>query len=452
MQSEESSNIAPVESELRRELSLLDSTMINIGSMIGSGIFLVPATVALYLHSASFIILVWIVGGIISLFGALSIAELGALYPRAGGQYVYLEKAYGPLWGFLYGWSAFTVIMAASIAAVAVGFATYLAFFLPLSAVGNKVVAILSIIILTTINCFGVKAGAIVQNLLTFLKIGMLGAFVVLGFIIKGGTFYDSGSSNAHFFSSNIVGSIGLALVAILWAYDGWIEITYVAGEVKNPQRTIPRSLMLSTIIVIVLYVLINITYVSLLSVSTISNSRFVAADASSIILGPVGASIAAIGVIIATLGTNNGFILTGSRIYYAMSSEKIFFRSFASVHRRFHTPIPSLAGQGIWASILVLSGTFDQLITYVIFASWIFYAMAAGAVLILRKKSPESPRAYKTWGYPFTPVIFILFSLYLVFDTIIENPRDALIGLGIILLGLPAYFYWNRQKNLSRN
>jgi APA family basic amino acid/polyamine antiporter len=451
MQSEESPNITPVEPELRRELSLLDSTMINIGSMIGSGIFLVPATVAIYLHSPSFIILVWIIGGIVSLFGALSIAELGALYPRAGGQYVYLEKAYGPLWGFLYGWSAFAVIMAAAISAVAVGFATYLAYFLPLSPIGIKIVAILSIILLTTINCFGVKAGAIVQNILTFVKIGMLGAFVTLGFLINRGTFYNSASSNPQVLSSNIVGPIGLALVAILWAYDGWIEITYVAGEVKNPQRNIPRSLMLSTIIVILLYILINITYLSLLSIPTISASRFVAADAASVILGPVGATIAVIGVIIATLGTNNGFILTGARIYYAMSSEKIFFRSFAKVHRTFRTPIPSLVGQGLWSCILVLSGTFDQLITYVIFASWIFYAMAAGAVIILRKKSPESPRAYKTWGYPFTPIIFILFSLYLVIDTLIENPRDALIGFGIILLGLPAYFYWNRKKNLSR-
>jgi basic amino acid/polyamine antiporter, APA family len=449
-QGEESTSQNSLEPELRRELSLLDSTMINVGSMIGSGIFLVPATVALYLQSAPAIVVLWIVGGIISLFGALSIAELGTLYPAAGGQYVYLEKAYGPLWGFLYGWSAFSVILTAAISAVAVGFATYLGYFIPLSPLGIKIVAIVSIIVLTVINCLGVRSGAVVQNILTFLKIGMLAALVALCFIMKGGTVFDAVSSSTQISPTEMIGTLGMALVAILWSYDGWIEITYVGGEVKNPKRVMPLSLILSTLVVILLYVLVNIAFISLLSVNSMSTSTMVAADASTALIGPLGAKIAVVAVIIATLGSNNGFILTGARIYYAMASERVFFRSFANVHPSFHTPIPSLVGQGTWACLLVLSGTFNQLITYTMFASWIFYGMTAAAVIVLRKKSPDIPRSYKTWGYPVTPVIFVLFSLYLVVATMIESPRDALFGLAIILLGLPAYFYWNRKKRLS--
>ncbi|MGA2624204.1 MAG: amino acid permease [Bacteroidota bacterium] len=432
--------------ELRRELSLLDSTMINVGSIIGSGIFLVPATIALYLHSSSLVILVWIIGGGVSLLGALSVAELGAMYPKAGGQYVYLSDAYGQLWGFLYGWTAFAVIMGASISAVAVGFATYLGYFVPLSPAGIKIVAIGSIAVLTSVNCLGVKAGALVQNIFTFSKMAALLLLVILGFFLH--AVNSAGWSTLASFPalSSIAGPLGLALVAVLWAYDGWIEITYVAGEVKNPQRNIPRSVILSTLLVIVIYSLTNFTYISVLSLDAISKSTLVAADAATAIMGPIGATMAVVGVIIAMVGCNNGFILTGARIYYAMASEKVFFRSFARIHPKYHTPVPSLVGQGILASFLVITSTFNQLFTYAIFASWIFYAMAAGAVIVLRKRSPELPRSYRTWGYPFTPVVFILFSLYLVIATIVEDPRDAVIGLGIILLGLPAYFYWRKR------
>ncbi len=438
------------EPELRRELSLLDSTMINVGSMIGSGIFLVPATVAMYLPSSPLIIIVWVVGGIVSLFGALSIAELGAIYPKAGGQFVYLREAYGPLWGFLYGWTAFTVIMCAAISAVAVGFATYLTSFIPLSETGIKAVAIASIMILTGINCFGIKLGAVIQNGLTLLKIALLAIFAVMGIFVHGTPLPDQGAQSQPGSLSGMAGAFGLALVAVLWSYDGWIEITYVAGEVRNPRTSIPRSLILSTLIVILIYILINITYLSVLPVAAITGSALVAADAAKVIFGPGGMPIAALCVIIALLGTNNGFVLTGARIYYAMAADRLFFRALAVIHPSYRTPVASLLAQGIWASLLVLTGTFNQLFTYVIFASWIFYAMTAGAVMILRKRSPELERPYKVWGYPVTPAVFILFSLYLVFNTIIEDPRDALIGTCIILAGLPAYFFW-RRKSVSR-
>ena len=428
---------------LQRKLSFLDSTMINVGSMIGSGIFLVPAAVSQYLQSSWLVLVVWIVGGFFSLLGALSVAELGSLYPRAGGQYVYLSEAYGRLWGFLYGWTAFTVIMSASIAAVAVGFATYLGYFIPFSPVGIKMVAIASIAILTAINCFGVKAGALVQNTLTFIKMGTLGFLIVLGFFFHPGLSVSMPSPS--FSLSAVAGPFALALVAVLWSYDGWIEITYVAGEVKNPQRNISRSVIASTLIVILIYVLTNFTYVSVLSMDAISKSKLVVADAASALVGPIGGTMAVIAVIVAMLGCNNGFVLTGARIYYAMASDRMFFRSLAKIHPRYHTPVPALAGQGVWAAVLVLTSAFNQLFTYVIFASWIFYALAAGAVIVLRKRSPKVSGTYKTWGYPFTPIVFILFALCLMVATIVEDPRDAAAGLGIILLGLPAYFYWRK-------
>ena len=250
---------------------------------------------------------------------------------------------------------------------------------------------------------------------------------------------------------SDLAGPFGLALVAVLWSYDGWIEITYVAGEVKNPRRNIPLSLILSTMFVVVIYTLVNYTYLSVLSLDAISTSTLVAADAATVIIGPGGAAMAAIAVIIATMGSNNGFVLTGARIYYAMATDRMFFRFFSFVHPKYQTPIPSLIGQGIWASALVMTGTFDQLFTYVIFSSWIFYAMAAGAVMVLRAKAPLRARSYKTWGYPVTPIVFMLFSLYLVINTLIEDPRDALVGLGIISLGVPAYLYWKGLSNETR-
>lgn len=433
--------------ELKRELSLLDTTMISVGSMIGSGIFLVPASIALFVHSSSWSILSWVVGGIVTLFGALSIAELGALYPNAGGLYIYLKEAYGRLWGFLYGWSAFAVIRTASISAVAVAFATYLGYFFPFTPLEIKIVAIVSIVLLTIINCFGVKSGAIVQNFLTFIKIGTLAVVALLGVFF--GSFSNLSSTNTISIPlTQIAGPFGLALVAVLWAYDGWIQTSFVAGEVKEPQKNIPKALFISTLLVMVIYVTVNLSYISILSIDRISQSTLVVSDAITVIVGSVGAALAAVTVMISTLGCNNGLVLAPARIYYAMAKENLFFKGLAHVHPKFKTPVQSLVVQAIWASILVLSGTFDQLYTYVVFSSWIFYGMAAGALFIIRKKKDIAQSTYKTWGYPYTPIIFIVFSAYLVINTLIENPRDSVIGLGLILLGLPIYWYWNRKIN----
>lgn len=433
--------------ELKRELSLLDSTMINVGSMIGSGIFIVPAAIALQLQSSLMITLVWVVGGIVSLFGALSVAELGTMMPRAGGQYVYLREAYSPLWGFLYGWAAFFVINTGSIAAVAVTFAAYLGYFFPLTSVSIKIIAVASVVLLTVINCFGIKAGAIVQNGFTLIKIAALGLLGLLSFVLSGGSVSNFSPVLPAMPFSGLIGPLGLALIAVLWSYDGWIEITYVAGEVKEPQRVLPRSLFLSTAIVIALYVVVNLGYMFVLSLNEMSNSSLVASDAAIRIMGPAGAATLALVVIISTFGTNNGFIFTCPRIYYAMAKEGLFFPWLAHVNPRYSTPIPSLIAQGVLASILILSGTFEQLMTYVVFASFLFYAMSAGAVIILRKRLSNSSRPYKTWGYPVTPILFILFSFYLVITSIIQNPTDSLVGAGIISLGIPAYLYWKKTS-----
>lgn len=437
-----------VHTELPRTLSLLDATMINIGSMIGSGIFIVPAAIALQLNSTLPIVLVWAVGGVISLFGALSMAELGAMMPRAGGQFVYLREIYGPLAGFLYGWTLFIVIQTAAIAAVAVGFATYLGYFFPFTHLETKLLGVSSIVILTGINCFGTKLGAAVQNVFTFLKIGALAAVVVTGFFLGGGTTENVLPLLPESGISNIIGAFSIAMVAVLWSYDGWIEITYVAGEVKDPGRNIHRSLLLSTVVVIVFYVLVNLAFLYVLGVARVAESELVASDAATVIHGGAGAAIVALTVAVSMFGANNGFVFTGARIYYAMSRAGLFFKSLGNIHPRFETPVASLLVQGGWSSVLVFTGTYDQLITYIVFASWVFYAMSCAGVLLLRRRTPDAVRPYRTWGYPVTPVVFMLFAAALGLSTIVESPADAAIGALMILSGVPAYWWWKKQKS----
>ena len=436
---------SPEPPKLARVLTLLDATMINAGGIIGSGIFMVPATIALLTGSTSLILAVWVFGGLISLFGALSVAELGAAMPRTGGQFVYLNEAYGPVWGYLYGWSCVAVINTASIAAVGVAFSEYLSFFFPLSTMGIKSVAILSVILLTIINILDVKSGARAQNIFTLLKIGAILGIISLGLVMDGGSaeniqpFYPDRPLPA------LVGPLGLAMVSVLWTYDGWIFITYVAGEVKNPGRNIPLSLVFCMLIVISIYLLINFVFTYTLGIGAMGTSTLVASDSASIFLGEKGAALVSIIILISLLGANNGFILTSARINYAMARDKLFFRQAAKVHPKFKSPANALVIQALWASILTFSGTYNQLITYIIFASWIFYAMSCAAVIILRKKRPEMKRPYKTPGYPYIPIIFILFAVFLTFNTILEAPRDAAVGAGIILAGLPLYFYWKK-------
>jgi len=432
--------------KLKRVLSLLDATMINAGGIIGSGIFMVPATVAMFTGSASLFFMVWIAGGIVSLFGALSVAELGAAMPRAGGQYVYLSEAYGPVWGYLYGWSAVAVINTASIAAVGVAFSEYLRFFFPITDVSIKGIAVATIVLLTIINILDVKSGARFQNVFTISKLGAIFGIIILGLVMEGG----SNQNLSPFFSdqsfTELVGPLGLAMVSVLWTFDGWIFITYVAGEVKNPGRNIPLSLIFCMLIVVTIYLLLNYVLIYTLGFTGMNGSDLVVSDAASVFLGNKGAAIVTLIILISLIGANNGFVLTSARINYAMAKDKLFFYQASQIHPRFKSPSNALIIQCVWASLLTFTGTFNQLITYIIFASWIFYGMSAGAVIILRNKKPDMERPYKTPVYPWIPIIFILFAIFLTINTIMEAPRDAAIGAGIILAGLPMYYYWKNN------
>ena len=432
--------------KLKRVLSLLDATMINAGGIIGSGIFMVPAAVAMFTGSASLFFMVWIAGGIVSLFGALSVAELGAAMPRAGGQYVYLSEAYGPVWGYLYGWSAIAVINTASIAAVGVAFSEYLRFFFPITDISIKGIAVATIVLLTIINILDVKSGARFQNLFTISKLGAIFGIIILGLVMEGG----SNQNLSPFFSdqsfTELVGPLGLAMVSVLWTFDGWIFITYVAGEVKNPGRNIPLSLIFCMLIVVSIYLLLNYVLIYTLGFTGMNGSDLVVSDAASVFLGNKGAAIVTLIILISLIGANNGFVLTSARINYAMAKDKLFFHQASQIHPRFKSPANALIIQCVWACLLTFTGTFNQLITYIIFASWIFYGMSAGAVIILRNKKPDMERPYKTPVYPWIPIIFILFAIFLTINTIMEAPRDAAIGAGIILAGLPMYYYWKKN------
>jgi basic amino acid/polyamine antiporter, APA family len=443
--------------ELKRQLGLLDSTMINVGTIIASAIFIVPSEIAHDLGASVPTILVWIAGGAVSLLGALSVAELGAAMPKAGGIYVYLREAYGPVWGYLYGWSSGVVINPASIAAIALGFATYVGFFVPLGESGIRAVAVISIVGLTVLNSLGVRLGAFTQNVLTISKIGLLGALIVVGFVLPGGGVANLAPLWSAAPLHSQVTAFGVALVAVLWAYDGWIEITYVGGEVTDPDRTLPRSIVLSTLIGAALYCLVTASFAYVLSPAKMAASSLVASDAAQVTLGHAGAAFVAVAIMIATLGSNNGIVLTAARVPYAMARDGILPRWLGGVHPRFLTPVPSLAVQGVVAIALTLissepswKGSYNRLFTYVVLAEFVFYAMSAGAVIRLRHTAADLARPYRTWGYPFTPVVFILFSVWLVANTAWAQPVDTAISALLIVAGLP-WYWWRRWSSLAR-
>lgn len=445
---------APAEPELKAELGLLDATMVNVGTMIASGVYLVPASIAAYFSGVFPTMLVWVVGGLVSLFGALCVAELGAAMPGAGGQFVYLKRAYGPVWGYLYGWGAAVIINPASIAAIAVGFALYVDYFAagagtPLGPTGTKVVAVGSIAALTALNCFGLKFGAVTQNVVTLIKIVAIFLLVGACLLLPGG----SPANLEPFWPRESVGSLvapfGTAMVAVLYAYDGWIEITYVGSEMRNPRRDMPLSIILSTLLVAVIYVAAAYSFAYVLGHDAVARSERVAADAATVVIGSLGAALVTASILVSTLGSNNGIVFTSARIPYAMAKDGEFFKWAARVHPRFAVPTTALVVQGVWSALLTLSGTYNQLLTYVVFVGFLFYAMSAAAVIVLRRREPAMPRPYRAWGYPFTPLVFIVFSGYLIWNTFREQPVDAAIGTGLLLIGLVFYYTlgWNRPK-----
>lgn len=448
---------------LVRGLGTWDGALLTIGSIVGTGIFLTTSDMARVLPHPGLLLAVWLVGGLLTLAGALTYGELGAMFPRAGGMYHYLKEAYGPLWGFLFGWASFLVIMSGGMAALGVAFGTYLGSFLPFFSIdhilasvpiggwtwtlnGGQVAAALAILVLTAINHLGLKEGAGVQNALTILKIGSIAAFALLGLLAPSPA-QPSLLAPVGMAGGALLTAFGVAMIATLWTYDGWYGLTCSAGEMRDPGRSLPRGLILGTLAVMVLYFLLNLVYVRTLSIPEIAAAPRIGEAAAAALFGPAGARLVSLAVLISTFGCLSATILYSSRIYLPMAQDGVFFRSLAEIHPRFRTPVRSLWAQTVWAVLLTVSGTYEQLYTYVVFVSVMFHAATAAAVIVLRRTRPDHTRPYRTWGYPAVPVLFILASLLLTGNTLLEKPVESLFGLGLLALGLPAYLWFRKRS-----
>jgi len=430
---------ADKDTKLLRELGLRDGIALVAGTVIGSGIYLVPNSVANQLFSFSVVLLAWLVGGLLTVFGAFALAELGAAFPDAGGLYVYLRHAYGRPVGFLYGWGLLTLIQSGSLATLAVAFRIYMGHFVQLTVLQQKITGIVFILILTGVNCLGVRSGKGVQNLFTILKFA--GLTLMIGILFLRG--------HARLLTANLwpqpplhlhAAQFGIALIAILWAYEGWHMVSFAAGEFKNVQRDLPRGLIYGTLIVAVTYVLANFAYYCVLTSSQIRQTERVAATAVGAVAGDAAGLLISLLILISIVGASNGVILTGPRVFYAMAKEGLFSPIFRKVSSRFHTPVYSILIQGVWASCLTLLGTFQELFTYVIFTAWIFYGLAGLAVIVLRIRQPKIERPFRVPGYPWLPALFALAALGMTLNAVVASPLHALFGTGLILTGLPVY------------
>jgi basic amino acid/polyamine antiporter, APA family len=434
--------------ELRRSLTLFDVTMIAIGGTIGSGIFLTPSLIAGALPSPWLIIGVWLIGGLMAMAGALTFSELAALMPRAGGEYVYLTEAYGGLVGFLFGWAYFLVCNAGGLGALSIAFATYAGYFVPLGPVGTKLVAVGGLLLLTTINVVGVKAGAIFSDVFTVLKIAGIVALIGVGFAF-GSAHTTSFAFGAGTVPGGIGGALATAMVGVLWSTGGWQHATYASGEVKDPRRTLPLAMVIGTVAVTAIYVLVNVAYMFLLTPVEMAASPRIAADAVSRVLGSGGGAAISLAIFISTFGVVGIYTLTAPRIYFAMANDGLFFARVARVHPTFHTPAFAIVAQSLWAVVLILFwGTFENLISYVVFTDWIFFGLAAAAVFVFRKRMPDVERLAPVPFYPVTPLFFVAMSAWFVTVTLVERPAQAWAGIAFLALGVPVYFYWRRKRD----
>ena len=449
--------------ELLRELGVGQASAIVVGTIIGSGIFLVPAEMMQAVGSARLVYLAWIVGGLLSLAGAITYAELGAMKPQAGGEYVYIRDAYGPLTAFLYAWTWFIVAKPGSVATIATGIVRILgtfpalaffsdtAFSSPMKVTYGQLVAIAAAILITWLNYVGVKRAGEFQLVFTVLKIVMIVGVAIVGFTAASGTWRNFGTHFAG--TTGGVAGFMAALVAALWAYDGWNDLNMVSGEIKHPERTIPIALIAGVGIVAVLYMLNNAAVQYVLPADQIAASQRPSSDATAIAVGLWGAAIVSLGMALSMLVTLNGTIMSGARIPYAMARDGYFFRAMADVHPRFHTPHVALFVQ-LALSILMLmfAGNFRELFSLTIFAEWLFYMIAASTVFVLRRKEPNIPRPYKTWGYPAVPAVFVLVAAVLLYFTFTDNLRNSVWGTLLILSGIPLFLYFakRRRQNIT--
>ena len=493
----------PPNENLVRGLGALDATMIVIGSMIGSGIFITSAESTRLIGAPGWLLLAWVMAGVLTITGALCCAEMAAMLPRAGGQYVFLRQAYGPSIGFLFGWTLFLVIQTGTIAAVAIAFAKFAGVFLPgiatehylvrpihllgayaISLSTEQLAAVLLILLLTWINTRGLEIGKLVQNTFTFAKTAALIALIILGLSLGWKATCAARASAWWNPSANgwtpagaqpgftMVGAFALvvifgkAMVGPLFAQTAWTNVTFTGSEIRNPGRTLPRALLIGCGLVVTLYVLANLAYVATLSLGEIAHApqNRVAVAALRAVLGPVGASAMAGAILISTFGCNNGLILAGARVYYAMARDRLFFRAIASTNAR-RVPAAALVAQGVWASFLTLPRTvsidpatggvrygnvYTQLLEYIVAADLVFYVLLVAAVMVLRRKIPDTPRPYRAWGYPLVPLVAIGLATLLIVDLATLAPATCGIGFAIVLSGFPAFFLWNRRLTSS--
>jgi basic amino acid/polyamine antiporter, APA family len=453
---------------LQRRLGVFTATTLIVGSMIGSGIFIAPSIMAGLVGTPGVYLGLWLIGGALTLLGALAYGELCAMMPKAGGQYVFLREAFGPLVGFLYGWTVFLVIQSGFNAAVAIAFSKFLGGVgLQLGEtdvvvqVGSiavsraQLVAVAVIAILTWINCRGVEAGAFVQNLFTVLKVGAIALLVAIGFGAGAGSFANFTPLTGTELGKDAVGmtflaAIGVAMSKALFAYDAWNTVTFAAEEIAEPQRNLPRALVLGTVVTTLAYLGACAVYLYVLPLPAMAvvHENRVAADVAGIVLGGFGVTAISIAILISTFGCVNGLILGGGRVLFAMARDKLFFGIAGEVHPRRKTPQNALVLQGIWSAVLALSGSYNALLTYVTFASLAFNALTVAGLFVLRRTRPDAARPYRTWGYPVTPALYLVGATFFVIYIFVGDKRDALIGIGLVLLGLPAYALFRKRRS----
>jgi APA family basic amino acid/polyamine antiporter len=449
--------------KLKPQLNLFDATVLVIGSVIGSGIFLTTGHIAAHIPDPLWIMLVWLLGAVITLFGGLTFAELGTMIPEAGGQYAYLRESYGPFAGFLYGWTTILVTQTGGIAALGVGFAEYLSFFFPtlgldqysimgtwIPVSNGQLVALSSIILLTGVNYFGIRSGNWVQNIFTLIKILTLTILVIVGLFFAAGSETITSGSQVNDFSPRMgmISAIGIALIAVLWTFDGWYSVNIVASEIKNVKRNLPVSLILGIGLTGVIYLAVNWFYLKALPLMELVNVLRVGEKATSFLFNETAGSAMSALILVSIFGCLSATVIYGPRIFYAMASDGQFFKSFSRVHPKYHSPYIAVVGQGIWAGLLCLTGTYEQLYTYVVFVLLFFYIATAAAVIVLRKKQPELERPYKVWGYPVVPALFALSMMWIMLNTVVEKPTESIIGIFLVLTGIPVYFYWHKRNN----
>ncbi|MDQ3699198.1 MAG: amino acid permease [Gemmatimonadota bacterium] len=436
---------------LKRTLRTRDLLLIVIGTVIGSGIFVVPGAVLRQTDGrVGVALLVWLVAGVLSLLGALTYAELGAAKPSAGGLYAYIRDAFGPLPAFLYGWATFFVISTGSAATLAVAFAGYLDQLVSIGPMTSKLVAVLMIAVVAVVNVRGARQGADVQNWGTVIKAGAIVLLSVM-LLVSGGGLEEARLAGLwpDAVSGSVLSGVGLAVLGVLWAYEGWQYVTFSAGEARDPQRTLPVAIIAGTATLIGIYLLANVGYIAALGPENAAATDRIAAEAAGTLFGPMAGKLVALVILVSMFSATNGLALTSPRLYFAMSRDGLFFRRLAEVHPRFGTPAFAIVASSIWAAVLAVSGTFEQLLTYVVFAGWIFYALGALSVFVFRRREPDRVRPFGVPWYPVTPLLFVAAAAAIVINTLVVQPVQSLLGLGAVFLGLPAYFIWRARSKL---